>query len=427
MKHVRLSLVLIIMLGLIAGGFIMLDKKEAAGNQKTDRQPTAYIEGNESNVSFKLDGRIEELLVNEGDLVKKGEVLGYLQNDELKAKVLQAKAAIGVTDGQISEAIGAQSAAAAKKEQGKASVNVTKDTAEKKVAQAEAAVKAAEANLAALKNGARPEEIKQAKSQLNATQAIKDTAKGNLDRMQTMFNEGLISQSDVDKANTSYQEANGQYEVAEQQYKMALKGPRDEEIKAVEAQVEQAKAAYELAVASKEEVLVRQGDVKAAEAGVEQAAGAVSTAKSGKSQAEAALAETNVYLSYTKLIAPSDGIIKAKTAEVGELVSAGFPVFTLEKEEERWSKFYFPETEISDLQVGGSVQLKLIATGEKLTGKIVSIAPAADFAVQKATQNMDDTDLRSFSVKVEYTDIPSDVKTGMTVQWLKTLGEQNGK
>ena len=195
----------------------------------------------------------------------------------------------------------------------------------------------------------------------------------------------------------------------------------------MEAQVEQAKAAYELAVASKEEVLVRQGDVKAAEAGVEQAAGAVSTAKSGKSQAEAALAETNVYLSYTKLIAPSDGIIKAKTAEVGELVSAGFPVFTLEKEEERWSKFYFPETEISDLQVGGSVQLKLIATGEKLTGKIVSIAPAADFAVQKATQNMDDTDLRSFSVKVEYTDIPSDVKTGMTVQWLKTLGEQNGK
>ena len=80
-----------------------------------------------------------------------------------------------------------------------------------------------------MKNGARPEEIKQAKSQLNATQAIKDTAKGNLDRMQTMFNEGLISQSDVDKANTSYQEANGQYEVAEQQYKMALKGPRDEE------------------------------------------------------------------------------------------------------------------------------------------------------------------------------------------------------
>ena len=119
MKHVRLSLVLIIMLGLIAGGFIMLDKKEAAGNQKTDRQPTAYIEGNESNVSFKLDGRIEELLVNEGDLVKKGEVLGYLQNDELKAKVLQAKAAIGVTDGQISEAIGAQSAEQPKKNKAK--------------------------------------------------------------------------------------------------------------------------------------------------------------------------------------------------------------------------------------------------------------------------------------------------------------------
>lgn len=427
MKWVRLFLVFAIMLGLIAGGFIMLDKKEAAGDKKMDRQPIAYIEGDESSVSFKLDGRIEKLLVTEGDRVKKGEVLGYLQNDELEAKVLQAKAAIGVADGQISEAVGAQSTAEAKKDQGSTTVNVTKDTAEKKVKQAKAAVKAAEANLEALKNGARPEEIKQAKSQLTATKAIKDTAKDNLDRLQTLLEEGLVSQTDVDKANTSYQEANGQYEVAKQQYEIALKGPREEEIKAAEAQVEQAKAAYELAVASKEEVSVRQGDVKAAEAGITQAAGAVSTAKSGKSQAEAALAESNVYLSYTKLKAPSDGIIKSKSAEAGELVSAGFPVFTLENEEKRWSKFYFPETEITDLQVGDAVQVKVIATGKKVKGKIVSIAPAADFAIQKATQNMDDTDLRSFSVKVEYTDLPGEIKTGMTVQWLKTLGEQNGK
>lgn len=426
MIKARLILVLSLIAGLIVGGFFLLDKKEAAGKNLLEGQPTAYIEGDESKVSFKLDGRIEELLVDEGDVVKKGQVIGVLQNDELKAKVSQAEAAVSVADGQINEAKAAQSTAVAKIEQGNAAVNVTAETAAKKVAQAEAALKAAEANLEALQNGARPEEIKQAESQMKAAEEIQKVAKDNLERLQTLLEHGLASQADVDKANTTYQEAKGKYEVAKQQYEIAVQGPREEEIKAAKAQVDQAKAAHELAVASQDEVLVRQGEVKAAEAGIKQAAGAVSTAQSGKSQAEAALAEANVYLSYTQLIAPTDGVIKTKAAEVGELVSAGFPVFTLEQAEERYSKFYFPETEISNIQVGDWVQIEVIATGKKLKAKVVSISPAADFAVQKATQNMDDTDIRSFSVKVEYKNIPNDVKTGMTVKWLKLLGEHNG-
>lgn len=414
------------MAGCIVGGFFMLEKNKTAGQSLEEGKPTAYIEGTESKVSFKLDGRIGDLLVDEGDAVKKGQVLGYLQNDELEAKVSQAKAATGVAAGKINEAKGAQSTAEAKKEQGNAAVNVTEKTSEKQIAQAKATMKAAEANLEALKNGARPEEIKQAKSQLKAAEEIQKVSKDNLDRLKSLLEEGLVSQAEVDKANTSYQEANGQYEVAKQQYELVVAGPRKEEIKAAEAQVEQAKAAHELAVASKEEVSVRQGEVKAAEAGIAQAIGAVSTAEAGKLQADSALDEASTYLSYTKLIAPADGVIKAKAAEVGELVGAGFPVFTIEKEKKRWSKFYFPETEITRLQVGDSVQLQVVATGKKLQGTIVSISPAADFAVQKATQNMGDTDIRSFSVKVEYKNIPREVKTGMTVQWIKAQGEKDG-
>ena len=206
-----------------------------------------------------------------------------------------------------------------------------------------------------------------------------------------------------------------------------MKGPREEEIKAAQAQLEQAQAAYELAVAAKEEVLVRQGDVQVAEAGISQATGAVSTAQSGKSQAEAALAEAQTYLSYTQLVAPANGVIKTKAATVGELVNTGFPVFTLETDNERWSKFYFSETEVTHLQVGQAVQLKVIATSQNIKGTIVAILPAADFAIQKASQDMDDIDLRSFVVKVRYEDVPEKVKTGMTVQWLKTLGEQHDK
>lgn len=426
MKKMRLFIVLTIMAGFIIGGFFILDKQAVVGKGLTDSQPTAYIEGNELKVSFKLAGRISELLVDEGDVVEKGQVIGYLQNDELEAKVSQAEAAVNVVNGKISEANGAKSTAEAKKEQGTAAVTITGETADKQIAQAGAAVKAAEAKLEALQNGARPEEKKQAESQMKATEEIQKVAKTNLEKLQTLLKEGVVSQTEVDKAYVNYQEANGKYEVAKEQYQLAVSGPREEEIKAATAQVEQAKAAYELAVAAKQEVVIRQGDVKAAEAGIEQAKGAVQTAQSSKSQAEAALAEANTYLSYTQLLAPAAGTITAKAAEVGELVGSGFPVFTLEAKETRWSKFYFPETEIVGLQVGDSVQLELVATGKKLEGKIVSIASAADFAIQKATQDMNDKDIRSFSVKVQYDELPSDVKTGMSVQWLTNQGEKDG-
>lgn len=426
MQKLRLVIVLAVMAGFMIFGFFKLGDQAVVGKALTTSHPTAYIEGNQVKASFKLDGRISELLVDEGEVVTKGQVLGTLQNDELEAKVTQAQAAVAVVDGKISEAMGAQLTAEAKKAQGNDAVMVTEETADKQIAQAQAAVKAANAKLEAVQNGARTEEIKQAESQMNATEEIQKVAKDNWEKLKKLLEAGAVSQADVDKAYVSYQEAKAKYEVAKEQYQLAVNGSREEEIKAAKAQVEQAQAAYELAVAAKQEVLIRQGDVKTAEAGIQQAKGAVETAQSTKSQAEAALAEANVYLSYTNLVAPADGTIKTKSAEAGELVGSGFPVFTLETNEARWSKFYFPETEIIGLQVGDRVQLKLVATGKQLKGTIVSIAPAADFAIQKATQNMNDKDIRSFAVKVQYDELSSEIKTGMTVEWQAKLGDKDG-
>ena len=186
MKQAKLYIVLASMVGLIIGGFIMLERKEAAVEDTASAQPIAYIEGTESKVSFKLAGRIEELLVDEGDVVQKGQVLGYLQNKELQAKVAQAQAALGVATGQITQAKGAQLTAEAKKQQGTVAVGITESTANKKIAQAEAAVETAKAQLQALQNGARPEEIQQAQSQLQAAEEIRNIAKSNVDRLKTI-------------------------------------------------------------------------------------------------------------------------------------------------------------------------------------------------------------------------------------------------
>lgn len=425
MKKFGFPIVIILFTICIIAGFYLLDKTKAKGtNTTSSTAPTAYIEGDQVKVSFKLDGRIEELYADVGDYVEKGQVIGILQNEELEAKVAQAEASVKVYDGKVNEAQGALSTAQAKKGQGQEAVTATADNIDKQIAQAEAAVKLAEANLENVKKSVRPEQIKQLESQMNSAHEALNIAKTNLDRYTELHKNGLASQAEVDQANIKYQEAKANYEVAKEQYEMAKQGPTQEQIKAAEAQVEQAKAALETAKSAKGQISIKQKDVEVADASIQQASGAVSSAQAAKSQAEAALQEANTYLSYTQLIAPADGIITTKAATVGELVSAGFPVFTLEQTNKRWSNFYFPENDIVKMKNGDKVTLKLIATGEELEGKIVSIAPAADFAIQKATQNMDDLDIRSFNVKVEYASLPDYVKTGMTVQWVSHEGEK---
>ena len=389
MKHLR-AIVFLVMALLIASGIFLLTHYQTTGvASEYTSHPVAYIEAANISASFKVSGRIQEILVSEGDHVKKGQVLARLENKELEAKVAQAEAVL--------------KAALAKQAQALHAVDVTQKTAVEQVVQAEAALKAAQAQLEALRNGARTEDRKKAEIQLEATQKAYKIAETNLMRMQELLKNGLVSQAAVDEATLQYEKAKAEYLAAQQQMEIIQNGSRKEEIKAAEAQVEQAKAALEMAKAGKGQVQLREDDVLAAEASV--------------AQAQAALEEAKTYLQYTELTAPADGVIVSRSAELGELVSAGFAVFTIEQDQEYWAYFYFPESEITQFKVGQTVELKVLANQEKVTGTISLIKPAADFAVRKATQNMDDTDIRSFGVKVLLPKLPDGLHTGMTVQW----------
>jgi HlyD family secretion protein len=418
MKAIRITMFTIMSL-LIGGGAYAITSYGEAGHTAgpTGTTPTAYIEATNMNISFKIGGRINEVLVKEGDHVKKGQLLARLESKELQDKAAQAQAAVQAASAGVSQAQAAMSAAEAKKVQGSNAVNVTAQTADEQIAQAQAAVKAAQAHVDALKNGARKEERAQAAIKLNAARETYKIADDNLKRMKTLLASGAVPQVKVDEAELNYQKAKAEYEAAQQQNEMVKNGARPEEIKAAEAQLEQAKAAVALAQAGKGQVTLRKDDVTAASAGISQAQAGVTSASAGVSKAQAALAETKTYIQYTELRAPADGIITSQSAQIGELVGSGFPVFTMESTGERWAKFYFPETEITSLKTGDFVTMKLVATGKQVQGKITVVQPAADFAIQKATQSTGDTDIRSFGIKVLLTNLPDTVSTGMTLQW----------
>ncbi len=450
----------VIVVGIVAAIYVLSLLISRQGNALTGNNatmPTAYVESDTVSTSFKLAGRVSKLLVDEGDTVKKGQLLAVLDSSELQDKVAQAQAALktaqanvsqaqagvvqakaGITQAQagVTQAQAAEQAAQVKVSQGTTAVQVTAESSASQVQQAQAAVAAAKAKWQAVKSGARPEEIAQAKTATASARDALATAQKGLSRTQQLYEAGLATDAALDQAKLQQQQAQAQYDAAIEKQKLAEQGSRQEEIDAAYAQYQQAQAALKEAQAGQGQVSLRQEDVKAAQAAVNQAQGAaeqahgtvaqaqanqtlaqakVEAAQAQVEQAKAALQEAQTYAGYAKLYAPADGVIKTRAIRGGELVSAGSTIYSLETTSQRWAKFYMTETAMNGLRVGDTVTLKLISDDATFTGKVKVIDAAADFAIQKPSQSSGDTDVRSFGVKVQLTGLPSTVPTGSTV------------
>jgi len=117
-------------------------------------------------------------------------------------------------------------------------------------------------------------------------------------------------------------------------------------------------------------------------------------ARAGQSQAKAALQQARTALGYTHIVAPFDGLVTEKKADVGTLASPGMPIFTLEDLRRYRLEAAVNETDLRYVREGQQVSVSVDALGDRdLKGKVVEIVPAADPAS------------RSFLVKVE---LPSD-------------------
>ncbi|WP_035298201.1 HlyD family secretion protein [Brevibacillus thermoruber] len=373
--------------GIVVLGTYLLGPGAANVAGQRGTQVTGVIEGTEVDLSFKMGGSIAEIAVKEGDEVKAGQLVATLNSDELLAKREQAEAAYRL--------------ALVRLEQAKKGVAITDSTVSAQVEQAKAAVDAAKAQYEASKNGARSEEVAQLKAKLQAAQTAKDIAATQLERMKKLFADGAVPQAKVEEAQMQYEQAEAELKATNEQLKMAQSGARQEQLEAAKAQWEQAKAAYDQAVASRGQVGVKQLDVRSAEAGVQQAKGA--------------LDEIDAYLKNTKLTAPVDGIVKSVAVQKGELVAQGYTVVTLQAKTDNYVKFYVDEYALSTVKVGDKAALHVPALNRDVEAKIVSVAPAADFAVKKATQELGDRDIRSFQVKMTVTD--PELRPGLTVEW----------
>ncbi len=173
--------------------------------RKAGEEGVLLLSGNmevtETNVGFKIAGRVTELSVDEGQQVQTGQVLARLDNAELASTVTQNRAAL-------------QEAAS---------------------------------HLAELKAGSRPQEIEQARANVRSEEAEEVRLKKDYERAETLYTNGAISTAQFDAAKSAYETRAALQRSAMESLSLVREGPRKEDIDAAEYRVEQAKAAVRTA------------------------------------------------------------------------------------------------------------------------------------------------------------------------------------
>jgi len=259
------------------------------------------LESEEVDVSTKIPGRIAYLSVDEGDLVKAGQVIGMLESKEVVSKVAQAYSMYQAAKTQQSQA--------------EIGIELQAKTVNEQVKQAEAAYRAAKAKLEMALNGARPQEVAQAKAAVDQANAAYKAAKDSYDRFHGLYEAGVIPKQQEEEVELKYLSAKAAKETAEAKLSLVKEGARREEIEQAREGVRAAEAQLRMAKDAAMQIALRR----------KEAIAAGYKADAAKGQLDEALA----FKSETEIIAPISGYISERISEPGEMVSAGFPILPL--------------------------------------------------------------------------------------------------
>jgi len=367
---------------------------------------TGSLEANaQVEIFADIPGKLVKIDVDEGDRVKKGDMLAQVESAKLKLALQQVEAVLTAArvglantkalakirfEAQIASAEAALTAAQTQLEQVK-DISYTKTTTQ--LQQAEAGVAAIKLNLEMIREGARTQEKKQIQAAVEQAKAALNNAKSNLDRMKRLYDNKAISAQTFEGIQTQYDVAKAQYEAAVQQLSLVEEGAREENIAAVEEQVRQAEASLALAKkladtqSWKKDIALAASQVKRAEALFRTAKASedikvweseIKIAETQVQQAEVAYKLAQKNLADTKITAPIGGIISARMMDVGDMASPAGSVFEIVDVSSVKAVFTVPEVDMDKLNVGDMVLISTTSHHPPVKAKIKFISPVVD-------------------------------------------------
>jgi HlyD family secretion protein len=276
-------------------------------------------------LSFNNSERIAAVLVQEGDRVKQGQLLARLDTARLEPQLAQAEA------------------------QAAAQLQVVKR----------------------LRSGSRPEEIAQARANLQAAQADLANARQQYERWKSAAEISAgraVRQQDVDNARTAAQLAEAKLAVVQKTLDLALAGPRREEIDESEARLR----AFE----AQASVLRQQ-------------------------------------LKDAQLVAPIDAVIRTRVMEPGEMASPQRPVFSLAITDPKWVRAFISEPDLGKIKQGMTAAVAVDSFAKRrFEGWIGFISPVAEFT-PKTVQTEELRTSLVYEVRVFVKDPSDELRLGM--------------
>jgi len=367
--------------GLVAALFGGLYYAVNRGMETTD---DAQIDADIVSIPTRTSSTVVAVHFSENQTVKKGALLVELDDAPAKARLAQAEANLDVAN--------ANAQAAEADEQ----VITTNAVGNKSVAQAQ--VQGAMSSASATKP-----QIAEAEALVASAQANFDRARIDLDRSKTLLANGSISQAEMDRAQTTFDVASASLAQSRSRL-LAMRASTDQ----ANSQVQVASA--KLKQAADVDVLVRQAHAKAQSARAQ-----VATAQAARDLAA-------LDLSYTKIVAPSDGVVSKKSVAVGQMLSPGQGVAQLVPAEGEWVTGNFKETQLTKMHVGQPAEVEVDAfPGVKLHGEVESFSAAtgARFSLlppDNATGNFTKV-VQRVPVRIHLRDVPSElaIRPGMSV------------
>lgn len=248
-----------------------------------------HIEATETNLAFKVPGIIKTINFQEGDYVRAGEIVAELDDRELRDEVAVAGARL----------------------------------------------QAAQAYLARLLAGSRPQEIAAARAAVQQAEADLANKKLDYERLENLLARNAVPTARRDNARAAYLVALENLRQARENYSLVKEGPRKEDIERARAEVQQMAAALELA---------------------------------------------KTRLGYATLVAPVNGVVLSRPAEPGEVAAVGSVVLTTADLDQVYVQAYIPETELARVKLGQPAEVYTDTyPGKKYRGWVAFINSKAEF------------------------------------------------
>jgi len=332
------------------------------------------IEVTDVEVSFKIPGRVVERAVSEGETVKAGQLVARLDRNELMQEVALRRAEAGAAQAALAELL-----AGSRPEE---------------IRESEAAVHKAQAWLDEQVAGSRPQDIAAYKATVERAKAEVDRLDAEYTRQTTLYKNDVISAREYEATQAALEVAKARFREDQERANLVIAGPRKEQIEQARASLKQTQE--RLALVTKGP---RQETIDQARARLE--------------QIKQALAVAETRLSYTTIDAPIGGVVLSENLEAGSYAAPGTPIVTLGDLVNLWLRAYISETDLGRVKVGQRVRVTTDTyPGKHYEGQVSFIASQAEFTPKNVQTEKERVKL-VYRIKIDIQNPGMELKPGM--------------